>query len=32
MHPFQHGIGLLELIILFVIALILFGPSALRPR
>jgi len=32
MHPFPHGIGLPELVILFVIALILFGPRALRPR
>jgi len=32
MHPLHHGIGLPELVILFVVALILFGPYAFRPR
>lgn len=30
MHRYPHGIGLPELAILFVIALILFGPQAFR--
>jgi Sec-independent protein translocase protein TatA len=32
MRPLPHGLGLPELFILFVIALILFGPSAFRHR
>jgi Sec-independent protein translocase protein TatA len=32
MHPFPHSIGMPELIILFVVALILFGPRGFRSR
>ena len=32
MRAFPNGIGLPELVILFVIALILFGPRAFRSR
>ena len=32
MHQLPHALGMTELIILFVIALILFGPGAFRSR
>jgi Sec-independent protein translocase protein TatA len=32
MHPFSHGIGLPELVIIFLTALILFGPRSFGRR
>jgi Sec-independent protein translocase protein TatA len=32
MRPFPNGLGMPALVILFIIALILFGPRAFRPR